>query len=134
LSSWRSYQSSTQSSRIHLFDGDGRLVRAEIDPLRRAALPTPAHDLGQATFGRIVVEPFEVKRFGQTFRLVIDEPDTSDEIWWVTVEPGNCYPNGAMHQRPHRPTSDLQIQRPRPNIDRPTYQATTSLNVLAGPP
>ncbi|GGN50346.1 hypothetical protein FHR83_009173 [Actinoplanes campanulatus] len=41
------------------------------------------------TFDRIVVEPFEVERFSQTFGLIIDEPTTHGELWWVTAEPGN---------------------------------------------
>jgi hypothetical protein len=74
---------------LYLFDRDGRFVKAEIDPFDEQLYQRRLTDLGQTTFDRIVVEPFEVKRFGRTFGLVIDEPDTSDEIWWVTVEPGN---------------------------------------------
>jgi hypothetical protein len=74
---------------LYLFDRDGRFVEADIDPFDEELYQRRIEDLGQADFGRIVVEPFEVERFGQTFGLVIDEPDASGERWWVTVEPGN---------------------------------------------
>ncbi|GIE91485.1 hypothetical protein [Actinoplanes regularis] len=74
---------------LYLFDRVGRFVRAEIDPFDKDLYQRRLKNLGKVTFDRIVVEPFEVEKFGQTFGLVVDEPTASDEIWWVTAEPGD---------------------------------------------
>ncbi|WP_203833353.1 hypothetical protein [Actinoplanes regularis] len=74
---------------LYLFDRDGRFVTAEIDPFDKELYQRRLKSLGKMTFNRIVVEPFEVEQLGQTFGLVVDEPTTSDEICWVTAEPGD---------------------------------------------
>ncbi len=74
---------------LYLFDHDGRFLKAKIDPFDKGIYQRRLKDLGKVTFDRIVVEPFEVEQFNQTFGLVVDEPTSSDEIWWVTAEPGN---------------------------------------------
>ncbi|WP_433834300.1 hypothetical protein ACQP2E_17205 [Actinoplanes sp. CA-015351] len=74
---------------LYLFDRDGRFVEAKIDLFAEETYQRRLKELDRATFDRIVVEPFQVERFNQTFGLITDEPEASDEIWWVTAEPGD---------------------------------------------
>lgn len=84
---------------LYLFDRQGRFLHAEIDAFAdrdqndraaiRAAYQRRLQQLGSVTFDRIEVEPFAVERFGTTFGLIIREPTSGDETWWVTAEPGD---------------------------------------------
>lgn len=85
---------------LYLFDADGRFLEALIDAFgprdrmdreaRRAAYDARLAQLGKVTFARIEVEPFAIDRFGTTFGLVPRPPeDEDDDVWWVTVEPGD---------------------------------------------
>ncbi|RAK29757.1 hypothetical protein B0I29_11783 [Actinoplanes lutulentus] len=74
---------------LYLFDSDGRFVEAKIDLFAEELYQRRLKELDGVTFDRIVVEPFEVERFNQTFGLITDEPEAGDEIWWVTAEPGD---------------------------------------------
>ncbi|MFI7543734.1 hypothetical protein [Actinoplanes sp. NPDC049599] len=83
---------------LYLFDGSGRFLRADINaftekPDESAALEATydrrLQELGAVTFDRIVVEPFSVERFGLTFGLIVKPPESVDDIWWITVEPGD---------------------------------------------
>jgi hypothetical protein len=83
----------------YLFDKDGRFLEAEIDELKVAesldgaeidrAYQARLDKLGKVTFDRIEIEPFAVERFGAEFGLITQAPEGPDDIWWVTVEPGN---------------------------------------------
>lgn len=83
----------------YLFTADGRFLEADIEPTDAGAdldqsatdaeVKRRVRELGKVTYGRIVVEPFEVRRYGNTFGLIVDEPDADDDLWWVTVEPGD---------------------------------------------
>ncbi|MFI7597978.1 hypothetical protein [Actinoplanes sp. NPDC049681] len=83
----------------YLFTADGRFLEAEIEPteggddlyqvLTDADAKKQVRKLGEVTYDRIVVEPFEVHRYGNTFGLIVHEPDADDDLWWVTVEPGD---------------------------------------------
>jgi hypothetical protein len=46
-------------------------------------------ELGEVSYDRIEVHPFEVERFGTTFGLVLREPEDEDDVWAVEVQPGN---------------------------------------------
>ncbi|MET0418117.1 MAG: hypothetical protein ABW022_19065 [Actinoplanes sp.] len=74
---------------LYLFDSDGRFLEAKIDPFDEKLYESRIKDLEDATFGRIAIEPFEVERFGETFGLIVDEPEAIGDRWWVTVEPGD---------------------------------------------
>jgi hypothetical protein len=84
---------------LYFFDANGRFRTAEIDAFQENG---PSHsnaankvyrqrlqELGKVTFDRIEVAPFTVERFGLTFGLVVEAPTSSDDIWWVTAEPGD---------------------------------------------
>ncbi|MCU7728082.1 hypothetical protein ODJ79_30570 [Actinoplanes sp. KI2] len=84
---------------LYLFDAQGRFRKAEIDAFPES---DPGHssaeqkmyqqrlrELGKVRFDDIVVEPFSVQRFGLTFGLVARAPETADDTWWVTAEPGD---------------------------------------------
>jgi hypothetical protein len=84
---------------LYLFDKQGALIEARIDDLGpRATLDSAAADrqfekrfseLGTVQFGRIEIQPFTVTRFATPFGLVARSPETPEDDWWVTVEPGN---------------------------------------------
>ena len=88
----------------YLFDAFGQLKEARIFDEHAEGLRTrTATDefatrlidgLGKVRFGNIKVTPFSVEKFGQTFGLVFDPGEDSDEdedepSVWVTAEPGN---------------------------------------------
>ncbi len=84
---------------LYFFDVDGRFLDACIDDLGpRATLDRGAAqrlyeqrlaELGEVSYDRIEVQPFQVERFGTTFGLVLREPEDEDDIWTVEVQPGN---------------------------------------------
>jgi hypothetical protein len=84
---------------LYLFDANGRFRTAEIDVFqgngpRHSSAANKVYrqrlqELGKVTFDRIEVAPFEVERFGLTFGLITEAPTKSDDIWWVTAEPGD---------------------------------------------
>jgi hypothetical protein len=83
---------------VFLFDSKGKLSEARIDDL--GPRDTLNHDeasrllekrmaeLGPLDYGRIVVQPFAIDRFGTTFGL-IPRPDEEADAWWVELQPGN---------------------------------------------
>ncbi|GAA2590198.1 hypothetical protein GCM10010435_81130 [Winogradskya consettensis] len=79
---------------LYLFTADGTFTRAEIDETDTGAdtkriVRQRLDELGEVTAGRIDVAPFEVKEFGESFGLIATAPETVDEIWWVTAQPGD---------------------------------------------
>jgi len=44
--------------------------------------------LGPISFCRIVIQPFQVERFGVTFGLIKHPPQSEKGEWSATVEPG----------------------------------------------
>ncbi|MEV4639561.1 hypothetical protein AB0J80_19620 [Actinoplanes sp. NPDC049548] len=85
----------------YLFAADGRFLEAQIeqtdagDGLDQSATDAEVEnrirELGAVTYGRIVVQPFEVRRYGITFGLVVNPPgeEPDDDLWWVSVQPGD---------------------------------------------
>jgi hypothetical protein len=84
---------------LYLFDKDGRLLSATIDDFgARVSVDESARlkrrdellaSLGDVTFGRIEVAPFQVDRFGVEFGFIPRPPEEPDEDWSVIVEPGD---------------------------------------------
>ena len=84
---------------LYLFDKRGRFLeawiddlgtRAELDQQRaRAVFEHRLTELGPVEYGRIEVQPFEVKRFGTRFGLIPRPPEEEDDEWAVEVQPGN---------------------------------------------
>jgi hypothetical protein len=84
---------------VYLFDSDGKLLeariddlgpRAEVDPDKtRVLVEQRMAEIGPLEYGRIVVQPFAIERFGTTFGLVPRPPEDEGDSWWVEVQPGN---------------------------------------------
>jgi hypothetical protein len=84
---------------VYIFDPKGKLVEARIDDLgprsqldrdlARHLLEQRMSELGPLDYGRIVVQPFAIERFGTTVGLVPREPEVDDDGWWVELQPGN---------------------------------------------
>jgi hypothetical protein len=84
---------------VYIFDPNGNLVEARIDDLgprseldrdqARKLLGQRMPELGPLEYGRIVVRPFAIERFGTTFGLVPRPPEEEDDSWWVELQPGN---------------------------------------------
>ncbi|GAA1639432.1 hypothetical protein GCM10009828_079980 [Actinoplanes couchii] len=74
---------------LYLFDADGTLDEARIDPDADGLYERRLTELGAVTYGRIAVKPFEVDRFGLTFGLVSRIPEGGGGIRWVSAEPGD---------------------------------------------
>jgi len=84
---------------VYIFDAEGKLVEARIDDLgprseldRERALrllEDRMSELGAIDFGRIVVQPFAIGRFGTTFGLVPRAPEEKGDGGWIEVQPGN---------------------------------------------
>jgi hypothetical protein len=84
---------------LYLFDSAGMLIEALIDAFgprasmdadaRRALRDQRLTDLGQVTYDRIVVAPFEVERFGLTFGLVYRKLGDDEDVAAVEAMPGN---------------------------------------------
>ncbi len=84
---------------VYIFDAKGRLVEARIDDLgprseldreqARRLLEQRMSELGAIDYGRIVVQPFAIERFGTTFGFVPRAPEKEGDGWWVEVQPGN---------------------------------------------
>ncbi|GIE34303.1 hypothetical protein Ait01nite_073480 [Actinoplanes italicus] len=81
---------------LYLFRADGSFAEARIDAFTdgEQAAADRAHrdrlrELGEVTHDRISVAPFSVERFGTTFGLISAPPETEDDVWWVTAEPGD---------------------------------------------
>ncbi len=64
-------------------------LEAKIDSFAEELYQRRLTELNPATFDQIIVGPFQVERFDQTSGLISDEPENSDDIWWVTAEPGD---------------------------------------------
>ncbi|MEU0538305.1 hypothetical protein ABZ319_00395 [Nocardia sp. NPDC005978] len=85
---------------LYLFDADGTFSEARIDEFgpratmdnaRRTALyKQRLRELGEVTFTRIEVAPFEHEAFGTVFGLIARPGDEEDDPWWVELHPGNC--------------------------------------------
>jgi hypothetical protein len=84
---------------LYLFNNYGELLEAQIDDLgtRKALDKTKARllyerrlgELGEVTFGRIEIQPFELERFGVVFGFIPLAPDDEEGDWSVIVQPGN---------------------------------------------
>jgi hypothetical protein len=84
---------------LFLFDADGMLVEARIDDLGPREALDEQHtqevfeqrlrELGEVEYGRIMVRPFQIERFGTVFGLVAHAPRRKGDDWWVTLEPGD---------------------------------------------
>jgi len=83
----------------YIFDVSGKLVEARIDDLGPRSVLDRDHasqllerrmsELGPLDYGRIVVQPFAIERFGLTFGLVLRAPENERDGWWVELQPGN---------------------------------------------
>jgi hypothetical protein len=84
---------------LFLFDATGRFLDARIDACgpratldhaaRRATRDARLAELGEVTYGRIEVAPFEIQRHGVTFGLIPRAPEDDGDSWWVELHPGN---------------------------------------------
>jgi hypothetical protein len=84
---------------LYLFDENGKLLEARIEDLgTRAELDEERArllekellaSLGEVSFGRIWVVPFQIERFGVEFGFIAHPPDEINDDWYVTVEPGD---------------------------------------------
>lgn len=84
---------------VYTFDRKGAFLQASIDDLglrsaldenkARTLLQTRLSGLGTLYHGRIEIEPFEIERFGQTFGLILQEPEDEDDDYRASVEPGD---------------------------------------------
>lgn len=84
---------------LFLFDAAGQLVDAKVDFLGarstmdheagRTKLDAWLAELGDVTYDRIEVAPFEIRRHGVTFGLIPQEPEDEDDEWCVELHPGN---------------------------------------------
>ena len=84
---------------LFLFDARGNVLDTKIDRFgprgimdetkRRQCYEDRLRQLGQPSFERIEVKPFEVEQFGTVFGLVVREPEDEDDVWAVELQPGN---------------------------------------------
>ena len=84
---------------VYVFERDGKLKEARIDDLgprselehdrARRLLEERTAELGPIDYGRIVVQPFAIERFGTSFGLVPRASGDEEDGWWVEVQPGN---------------------------------------------
>jgi hypothetical protein len=84
---------------LFIFDTAGTLIETKINDFgpretldaekRRQCYEQRLHELGDVTFERIEVKPFEVERFGTKFGLILREPEEEDDVWAVELQPGN---------------------------------------------
>jgi hypothetical protein len=84
---------------LYLFDLDGRLTetriedlgtRDELDESRAEAIRDEMlASLGDVSYERICVAPFQVHRYGVEFGFIPQPPQEPDEDWCVIVEPGD---------------------------------------------
>lgn len=84
---------------LFLFSADGIFLEARIDTFgprptmdddrRRTVYERRLAELGDVTFGRIVVQPFSLDRDGVTFGLLPREIDDDPGVWSVELHPGN---------------------------------------------
>jgi len=91
-------QAGSEFVALYVFDKAGTLLDATIDDFGpRSALDHEARikrrdelleSLGEKTFKRIKIAPFEVERFGVTFGLIAQQVEDNGE-WQVIAEPGN---------------------------------------------
>jgi hypothetical protein len=89
----------------YIFDQKGAFLEAIIDDLgtrkdldkeyARYLLAKRLDDLEPFEYGRIEVQPFQVRRFGTVFGLIPRPPDEEGEGWWVILHPGDCM---AFHE------------------------------------
>jgi|GEM_PF-564295 len=84
---------------LYLFNAEGHFLDAHIDDLGpRASLDRGAAEslhsqrlaeLGDVSYARIEVQPFQIERFGTTFGLVLRVPEDKEDVWAVEAQPGN---------------------------------------------
>ncbi len=82
-----------------LFDSQGNLCEDTIDNLGpRNEMDGDSYlklsrqrieELGDVTYGDILVKPFSIERFGVTFGLIPFPPQQENGNWWVEFHPGN---------------------------------------------
>jgi hypothetical protein len=84
---------------LYLFHADGAVAEAFIDDLGprgslsleqcSVRLEQRLEQIGPVRHQRIVVQPFEIERFGVTFGFVTRDPEDEEDVWCVEVQPGN---------------------------------------------
>lgn len=84
---------------LYIFDADGKLLDAKIDSLgvrknvddehARSVIETHLSELGEFSYGDIIVAPFKIDKFDVEFGLILQAPEEDDEDWYVIAEPGN---------------------------------------------
>jgi hypothetical protein len=84
---------------VFLFDSVGCFVEARIDDLGPRADLDPLHaqrifdqrlhELGAVVYGRITIQLFQIHHARTTFGLVAHAPESHNDNWWITLEPGN---------------------------------------------
>jgi len=84
---------------VFLWDAGGEFLEAKVDNFgpretlddaaRRAARDARLLELGDVSYGEIVVAPFSVERFGSQIGLVPRPPEDEGDVWAVELLPGN---------------------------------------------
>lgn len=84
---------------LYLFDLEGGLLEARISELGPPDNLDPEETrrlrrhwlagLGRIRHTSITIEPFQVERFGLPFGLIPHPPESDNDLWTVTVEPGS---------------------------------------------
>jgi hypothetical protein len=84
---------------LYIFDSRGRFREARIDDLGlrsrldakrvQSTFERRFAELGRVKFGRILVQPFQIKRFNTVFGLIPEPLEDEADNWCVTVQPGN---------------------------------------------
>jgi hypothetical protein len=84
---------------LYVFDKAGHLLEAKVDSFgprssldrdaRRTLCQERLASLGDVSFKRVEVAPFEVEHFGVKFGLIVREPEDDDDVWAVEMQPGN---------------------------------------------
>ena len=82
-----------------IFDPEGNLVDSKIENLgprenvdakhARSVYENLLLELGDVTYERIEVAPFEVREDGKSFGLIPREPEDEEDVWAVELLPGN---------------------------------------------
>lgn len=84
---------------LYVFDADGDFLDAKIDDLgsrenvddefARSIQQSRFLELGDFSFGDIIVAPFTINKFDVEFGLIPQAPEEEREYWLVIAEPGN---------------------------------------------
>ncbi len=84
---------------MFIFDAEGRFLEAFIDEFgprnsmdvgaRDAVIQKRIEQLGDFSFGRIEVSPFQIEKFGTLFGLIPNEPEDEDDDLSISLMPGD---------------------------------------------